>query len=235
MATRELTFLLADPERRILRAIATRLPGGIRPNHLTALGVLAALGTGAAYGFTAFNPRWLWAASACLAINWVGDSLDGTLARVRGTERPRYGYYLDHLVDAVSTAAIGVGIGLSPYVDLWVALGIVVGYLVLSINVYLETTVFGVFQLGYGRIGPTETRIILVGANTLLALFPGGIPFLSLPLATLANGVLVTLLAGMAVLLAIRFARNLTALAKLEPQRRGAPLPAETRRATSRA
>src|SRR5205823_7557458 len=116
------------------------------------------------------NAAWLWVASACLVVQWLGDSLDGTLARVRGAERPRYGYYLDHVVDAFSTSVIGVGLGLSPYVQLGVALGVVIVYLALSINVYLEANVFGVFRLAYGRIGPTEVRIILIAANATLAL-----------------------------------------------------------------
>ena len=92
-------------------------------------------------------------------VHWLGDSLDGTLARVRKSERPRYGYYLDHLVDAFATAAIGIGLGLSPYMLLAVGLVIVIAYLILSINTYLETHAFGVFTLGYGRLGPTEARL----------------------------------------------------------------------------
>ena len=106
-------------------------------------------------------------------VHWLGDSLDGTLARVRGIERPRYGYYLDHLVDALATAVIGLGLGLSPWMLLAVGLAIVVAYLVLSINTYLETYAFGVFTLGYGRLGPTEARLGLIVLNTLIALGVG--------------------------------------------------------------
>src|SRR6266849_7723401 len=169
-ATRELTFFLAGPERRLLRAIAARLPSMVRSDHLTVLGVLGATGAGVAYSLSTFSATWLWAASAMLVVNWLGDSLDGTLARVRCHERPHYGYYLDHVVDAYSTVAVGVGIGLSPYVHLGVVLGTVVLYLVLSINIYLESTVFGAFRLGYGRFGPTEARLILIGSNAALAL-----------------------------------------------------------------
>jgi phosphatidylglycerophosphate synthase len=211
-APRELTFLLAESERRLLRAIAARLPAAVRSDHLTALGVLAATGVGAAYALSTVSVAWLWAASALLVLNWLGDSLDGTLARVRRHERPRYGYYLDHLVDAYSTAAIGLGIGLSPFVDLGIALGAVVLYLVLSINVYLESTVFGAFRLGYGRIGPTEVRLILIAANTVLVL-SGGDP----GLAAVANVGLAVLTAGMLALVGVRFARNLRTLARLEP------------------
>ncbi|HEV8263319.1 MAG TPA: CDP-alcohol phosphatidyltransferase family protein [Gemmatimonadales bacterium] len=221
MATRELTFLLAGPERRLLCAIAARLPARIRSNHLTVLGVLGAVGAGAAYALSAWHPAWLWAASACLAVNWFGDSLDGTLARVRHAERPRYGYYLDHSVDAFSTAMIGLGLGLSPYVDFGLALGLVLAYLVLSINVYLESAVFGAFRLGYGRLGPTEVRLILVAGNTGLALSRG----LTAPIELIANAVLALALVGMIGMVAVRFGRNLRALAKMEPQRRSASSP----------
>ena len=138
-ATREKTFLLARPEARVLEWIARRLPRWVMPDHLTALGVLAAIGIAAAYVLSNRDPLWLWAASGLLVVHWLGDSLDGTLARVRRTERPRYGYYLDHLVDAVATALIGIGLGLSPHMLLVTGLVIVIAYLVLSINTYLET------------------------------------------------------------------------------------------------
>jgi len=211
-ARRELTFLLAEPERRVLVAIARRLPSSLTSDHFTLLGVVGALGAGAAYALSALNSAWLWVASALLVVNWLGDSLDGTLARVRRVERPRYGYYLDHMVDAFATAAIGAGIGLSPYVSLSVALTGVLAYLVLSINVYLESAVFGVFRLGYGRMGPTETRMVLVLANVLLVL-AGPDP----AVVTIANWVGVALSLGMGGTVAVRVARNLAALARLEP------------------
>src|SRR4051794_33520342 len=169
-APREKTFLLARPEGRVLEWIARRLPAWVMPDHLTALGVLAAIGIAAAYALSGQDPAWLWAASGLLVVHWLGDSLDGTLARVRRSERPRYGYYLDHLVDAIATALIGIGLGLSPYLLLATGLVVVIAYLVLSINTYLETHALGVFSLGYGRLGPTEARLGLVLINTVLAL-----------------------------------------------------------------
>jgi phosphatidylglycerophosphate synthase len=139
-APREASFLLAGPERRLMRWIATRLPAWVLPDHLTALGVAAALGIGAAYLLSNESPVWLWAASALLVVHRLGDSLDGTLARVRRIERPRYGYYLDHLTDALSTVVIGLGLGLSPYTLLSTGLAIVIVYLVMAINVYLEAS-----------------------------------------------------------------------------------------------
>ena len=214
---RELTFLLAGPERRLLRWIAARLPGWVTSDQLTVLGVLAATATAAGYALSGLHPGWLWGASAALVVNWLGDSLDGTLARVRHTERPRYGYYLDHAVDAYATAAIGIGLGLSPYVSLGVALGLVVVYLWLSINVYLESTVFGAFRLAYGRLGPTEVRLILIAVNTGLAVHHR-VPWLAgLPIRLLADGLCIALALAMFALLVNRFTRNLRDLARLEP------------------
>ena len=209
---REMRFLLAGPEGRILRALAARVPRSIRSNHLTAIGTIGAAAAGIAYALTTYHPAWLWVASAMLVVNWLGDSLDGTLARVRGTQRPKYGYYLDHVVDAFSTAVIGLGIGLSPYVDLGLALGMVIVYLALSINVYLESSVFGVFKISYGRIGPTEVRLMLIALNTLVVFWPS-------PTSLVANWTLGIILAGMVALFVGRFVHNLYRLAKLEPQR----------------
>jgi phosphatidylglycerophosphate synthase len=159
----------------------------------------------------------LWAASALLVVHWLGDSLDGTLARVRRIERPRYGYYLDHLVDALATAVIGLGLGLSPWMLLAVGLTIVIAYLVLSINTYLETYAFGVFTLGYGRLGPTEARLGLIAVNTLVALGVGvGFEVAGLGLTVLDLGGL-AIAAVMIAALVGRAARNLRTLAAEEP------------------
>ena len=135
--------------------------------------MLAALGVAVAYQLSNDSLDWLWVASALLVVQWFGDSLDGTLARVRGIERPTYGYYLDHLVDAIATAAIGIGLGLSPLMLLSIGTLIVVAYLILSINVYLESFAFNRFSIGYGYVGPTEIRLILIGLNTVVALGAG--------------------------------------------------------------
>jgi phosphatidylglycerophosphate synthase len=217
---RELRFLLARPERAALRWIAERLPARVMPDHLTVLGVLAAFGIAAAYALSNGSSAWLWAASGLLVVHWLGDSLDGTLARVRGIERPRYGYYLDHLVDAIATACIGIGIGLSPYMLAAVGFSVVVAYLVLSINTYLETQALGTFALGYGRVGPTEIRALLVALNTVLAL--GFAPHVvvagtGLGLLDLAGAAVIAL---MAIALAVRAGSNLGELARREPPAR---------------
>jgi archaetidylinositol phosphate synthase len=216
-APRSKQFLVARQEARVLEWIARRLPSWVMPDHLTILGVVAAFGIAGAYLLSNGDAVWLWAASALLVVHWLGDSLDGTLARVRKIERPKYGYYLDHLVDALATAVIGVGLGLSPYMLLSVGLVIVIAYLVLSINTYLETHAFGVFTLGYGSVGPTEVRIVLIALNTLLALGVGlgfevgdlGLTALDLIGLGIAGLMVTTLLA--------RAARNLKVLAAREP------------------
>ena len=216
-APRSKQFLLAVPEARALEWIARRLPRRVMPDHLTALGVLASIGIAAAYVLSNGDKAWLWAASALLVVHWLGDSLDGTLARVRKAERPRYGFYLDHLVDAFATAAIGIGLGLSPYMLLAVGLAIVVAYLILSINTYLETQALGTFSLGYGLIGPTEVRLLLVALNTALAL--GFAPHALVAGATLGlfDFAGAAVIALMSTALALRAARNLRELARREP------------------
>jgi archaetidylinositol phosphate synthase len=216
-APREKTFLLARAETRALTWIAERLPARVMPDHLTALGVLAAAAIAVAYALSNHGDAWLWVASGLLVVHWCGDSLDGTLARVRGTERPRYGYYLDHLVDALATAMIGIGLGLSPHLLLATGLLVVIAYLVLSINTYLETQALGVFSLGYGRVGPTEARIGLIVLNVAMAL---GAP-LHFTVAGVGLSVLDAVALGVVALmlaaLGARAVRNLRELAAREP------------------
>ena len=216
-AAREPNFLLAKPEKKALRAIARRLPRWVLPDDLTALGVLAAVAICVAYQLSNESSVWLWVASALLIVHWFGDSLDGTLARVRGIQRPRYGYYLDHLVDAVSTALIGLGLGLSPHMLLSLGTLLVVAYLVLSINVYLESQALGRFSIGYGRIGPTEVRVLLIALNTALALGLDLRVELAGYTVTALDAAAVGIAAVMVALLAGRARRNLRELAEAEP------------------
>jgi archaetidylinositol phosphate synthase len=216
-ATREPNFILARPEKRLLRWIAARLPRRVLPDDLTLLGLAASLGICVAYQLSNESSAWLWAASALLVVQWFGDSLDGTLARVRGIERPKYGYYVDHLVDAASTAAVGIGLGLSPYMLLSIGTLIVVAYLILSINVYLESYAFGRFSIGYGLIGPTEMRLLLIGLNTALAVGSGlGFEIAEVNL-TVLDLVGLAIAGAMIVLLIGRAAKNLRELSRHEP------------------
>ena len=216
-AERRAFFIFSRFERWALPRIAGALPAWILPDHLTGLGIVAATGIMFCYMRSNYDSIWLWGANAGLLFHWLGDSLDGTLARVRHIERPRYGFYLDHLTDAYSTVAIGLGLGFSPYMLLSVGLAVVIAYLILSINVYLETHVFGVFRYGYGILGPTEARVLLIGLNTLAAV-KSPLPFHLLGVGATMFDVLglgVTLV--MIGLLAVRVTRNLTTLARLEP------------------
>jgi archaetidylinositol phosphate synthase len=216
-------FVLKRFEKWVLPRLAARLPAWVVPDHLTVLGLAASTVIGAAYALSNLSETWLWVASAALVVNWFGDSLDGTLARYRRIERPRYGYYLDHLTDAYSTLAIGLGLGFSPYMLVAVGLAIVIAYLLLSINVYLETHVFETFSFSYGNLGPTEVRLILIALNTV-ALTIGPLPF-----AVLGVGATVFDLAGLAAafgmvgMLLARAIGNLRTLGRLEPPRGGQP------------
>ncbi len=213
-------FLLARFERRVLPALANALPAWVVPDHMTLLGLAASTAVAVGYILTNRSAAWLWLVNGALVANWFGDSLDGTLARVRRIERPRYGYYLDHLTDAYSTLAVGLGLGFSPYMLLSVGLGIAVAYLVLSINVYLETHAFGEFAASYGRLGPTEVRLILIALNTA-ALIRGPLPFTVAGIGmTVFDVIGVAVALGMILLLLGRVAGNLRALARLEPARR---------------
>src|SRR3954447_16188920 len=207
-APREKRFLLAVPEQRVLEAMAVRLPRFVKPDHLTALALAAAVGfaVAAATGH-------LWTAAALLVVHWFGDSLDGTLARVRRAERPRYGYYLDHLADAAATALIGLGLGLSAHMHLAAGLVLVIAYLALSINSYLETQALGRFTLGYGRLGPTEARLALIALLAAVALGAE----LSLLALTLLAIVALRAAAVMAIPLVARAFGNLRLLAQREP------------------
>ncbi len=219
-AERTPSFLLARWEKPTLIWLAKRLPSWVTPDRMTALGVLAAFGIGAAYMLSNEGTWWLWIANAFLVVQWFGDSLDGTLARVRKIERPKYGYYLDHLVDAIAVAAIGIGLGLSPFMLLSTGMLIVIAYLILSINVYLEAQALGKFSLGYGYVGPTEARVILFAITALLAL---GVPldfnFVDLGLS-IFDIVGMAGAAFMIIALIVRAGNNLRELAKLEPSGR---------------
>jgi phosphatidylglycerophosphate synthase len=216
---RNYQFILAPFERAVLPRLAAALPRWVKPDHLTFLGLLASTGIAVAYMLTNRDERWLWVVNALLVVQWFGDSLDGNLARYRKAERPRYGYYLDHLTDAYSTLMIGLGLGLSPYMLLSVGLAIVIAYLILSINVYLETHVFGEFTFSYGRLGPTEVRVLLIILNTA-AFFGEDLRFQLYGIGMTIFDVIGALAAfAMLVLLFVRATSNLRRLAQLEPPR----------------
>jgi archaetidylinositol phosphate synthase len=202
---RENKILLGFLERPALNWLAAHMPAWVSPDTLTWLGILAAILIFISYSLTHISPAFLWLASLGFVLNWMGDSLDGTLARHRNIERPRYGFLVDHWVDAISTVLIFVGLGLSPYVDLTVASFGVIAYLLLSIMVYLITYVTGVFNITNLRLGPTEIRVMAVLSNT--AIFFIGNPTFKLPY--FGSTSLYTLIVGlMALLMFIYFIVN---------------------------
>lgn len=171
-------IFLAPLERPALRWLAAHTPGWIGPDHMTVIGVLGSLIIFAGYWLTQLHPAYLWLASLGFIINWYGDSLDGTIARFRHKERPIYGFFVDHTVDAFSEVLVFLGLGLSPYVRFDLACLALVGYLLLSILVYIRTCIQGEFVISYGKLGPTEARLIAIGANILV--FFTGNPSLNL-------------------------------------------------------
>ena len=179
--TRVNDILLGPLERPALQYFSAHMPAWVTPDILTIIGILGAVLIMLAYALTNVSNLFLWLASIGFVINWFGDSLDGTLARHRKIERPKYGFFVDHTVDAFSQVLIFGGLGLSPYVRLEVALFALVGYLLMSIYVYVDTYVSGTFKLSYGKFGPTEMRAIAVLANTIFF-------FLGIPLLTFSFG-----------------------------------------------
>ena len=165
--TRVNDILLGPLERPALRWLAAHQPAWAMPDHMTIIGVVGAVMTMLGYGLSQIDRNFLWMAMLGFVINWYGDSLDGTLARYRHVERPRYGYYIDHTMDAVCQIMVFVGLGASPYIDMRVALVCLVAYMLLSVLVYVRTYAVGEFQLSYGKLGPTEVRVIAI----LLSLF----------------------------------------------------------------
>jgi archaetidylinositol phosphate synthase len=160
---------VAAAEKRALLWLAARTPDRIGPDHLTVLGLLAQIAAGAFYAAAAWNRYALLAVIAFLTLNWLGDSLDGTLARVRQRQRPRYGFYVDHMVDTFGALALMGGLALSGYMHPVIAIGLLIAFLVLSIQSYLATYALGEFRISFWRFGPTELRILLSVGN--LALF----------------------------------------------------------------
>jgi phosphatidylglycerophosphate synthase len=152
--------------------MAQRTPSWINSDHLTALGLLGQIMAGVFYALARWNKYCLLAVIGCLAVNWVGDSLDGTLARVRQRQRPRYGFYVDHMVDSFGAIALMGGLALSGYMHPWIAIGLLIAFLVLSIQSYLATYTLGEFHLSFWNFGPTELRILLAVGNLALLHWP---------------------------------------------------------------
>lgn len=160
--------LLAKTERRILTWICARLPLWVTPDRLTLVGFLGAVMVGTGYALSFFSIEWLWLAIAGYFINWFGDSLDGSLARYRDIERPSYGYFLDHSVDALANTILMIGLGLGPFVRLDVALFGLAAYLLMSIHTFIAARIVGEMRLSYLSGGPTELRILLLAMTSAM-------------------------------------------------------------------
>lgn len=159
-------ILLGPLERPALKWLAARMPSWITPDICTAIGVAGALLIAVSYALSAIDRNFLWLASLGFVINWFGDSLDGTLARYRHIERPVFGFFIDHTVDAVSETIIFLGLGLTPYVNFDIACLTLIAYLLLSLLAFLRTCVAGEFKISYGKLGPTEVRVLAIILNT---------------------------------------------------------------------
>ena len=164
--------LLASVEKKTLIWLAERTPAAINSDHLTAIGFAGQIMAGVFYALSRWNRYYLLGVIACLAVNWLGDSLDGTLARVRRQQRPRYGFYVDHMVDSLGAVAMMGGLALSGYMHPWVAMGLLLAFLLLSIQSYLATYTLGEFHLSFWSFGPTELRLLLAVGNLALLRWP---------------------------------------------------------------
>jgi phosphatidylglycerophosphate synthase len=214
-ATRILTSVLSPLEKRTLRFLATRMPAWVNSDHLTGLGLAAMLGAGLSFWLASVWPGGLVLVVVSLALNWFGDSLDGTLARVRGHERPRYGYYVDHVTDVFGTLFLLAGLALSGYMSPFVAAGVLIAYLMMSIEVYLAAHTLGRFKITYFMIGPTELRIIL-SAGALWLLVNPSVTILGASYKVFDVGGIVAI-AGLMVVLLLTTATHTRMLYKAEP------------------
>src|SRR5437588_6824991 len=163
---------VASAEKRALTWMAERAPGCINSDHLTLLGFVAQILAGVFYALSRWNRDALLAVIGCLVLNWLGDSLDGTLARVRQQQRPRYGFYVDHMIDSFGALCLMSGLALSGYMHPYIAIGLLIAFLLLSIQSYLATYTLGEFQLSFWTFGPTEIRILLATGNIALLFQP---------------------------------------------------------------
>lgn len=214
-ARREQTSVLAPLERAALQALVRRMPGRINSDHLSLLGLVAMFLAGVCYAASARRPMLLHLVNICIFLNWFGDSLDGTLARYRDQQRPRYGFYVDHIIDTFGTTFLIFGLAISGYMTERVAAVVLIVFLMLAINSYLAAHTLGIFKISHGKLGPTEIRLVLIIGNLFLLHGPYarvfGHRFLLFDVGG-AVGIVV-----MATMLVISSIQNTHALYKLEP------------------
>ncbi len=215
MSDREIRGITATVEKKALLWLAARMPGWIGSDLLTFIGFAGTLGAGLSYWQASNAPGFLHVVNLCLFVNWYGDSLDGTLARYRKAQRPRYGYYVDHIADTFGVAALLGGLAASGLMSLGIAAGLLVAYYLVSIEMYLATHSLGTLTIGQAGIGGTELRLILVALNLAALFVPRFMIF--------ARDVLLFDLAGLLAILGlvagtlVAAVRNTAALYRLEP------------------
>ena len=209
-ATRIQESVTSGPEKRALLWLAARIPASINSDRLTVLGFAAMFLTGLSYAAARWNPWGLIAAIFSLTINWFGDSLDGTLARFRNRQRPRYGFYVDHIIDSFGALFLMAGLGASGYVDWRIAAAMLIAFLLLSIESYLASYTLGVFRLSFAKFGPTELRLLLAIANIVLFFHPAArVPGLPYRMLDFGGAIAIAAMLVMAVVAAIAHTRRL--------------------------
>ncbi len=209
-ATRIQESLTSSPEKKALLWLAAHLPASINSDHLTLLGFVAMFLAGCSYAAARWNPWGLIAAIFFLAINWFGDSLDGTLARFRNCQRPRYGFYVDHIIDSFGALFLMGGLGASGYVDWRIAAGMLVAFLLLSIETYLASYTLGIFRLSFAKFGPTELRLLLAIGNIVLFFHPHArVPGLPYRMLDFGGAIAIIGMLTMAIVAAISHTRQL--------------------------
>ncbi len=171
-AEREQTSILAPLERAVLWALARRMPTWVNSDHLSILGLAGMVLAGVCYAASKHNPLMLHLVNVCIFLNWFGDSLDGTLARYRNRQRPRYGFYVDHIIDTFGAVFLIFGLALSGYMSERVAAGVLTVFFMLAINSYLAAYALGVFKISQWKMGPTEMRLLLMIGNVFLIYHP---------------------------------------------------------------
>ena len=171
-STRIQTSILNASEKKVLVWLGNHLPKWVTSDMMTVIGIVGAFMCGLGFALTWFGIYWLWLSVAGLFVHWFGDSLDGTIARVRNQQRPLYGYYIDHNVDTITEAMMFIGAGLSPLMHMSIAMAIYAAYLAMTVYVSINAHIKSEFKLTYGKLGPTEFRVIIAIANIALMYIP---------------------------------------------------------------
>jgi len=213
-AEREQTSILAPLERLALRALVRRLPPAVNSDHLSILGLVAMLLAGGCYALSRYSALWFHAVNFCIFLNWFGDSLDGTVARYRNRLRPRYGFYVDHIIDTFGALFLILGLAVSGYMSERVAAAVLIVFMMLAINSYLAAYALGVFKISQWKMGPTEMRLLLIIGNVFLIYRPYTKVFGHRYLLYDVGGVIS--IAGMAVILIFLSIKNTHTLYKME-------------------